>query len=304
MGFNDRKPRNWQKPACSEVLLAAVAMFQALPPSVGLAQDRVADSSDRWFAQAPVEPLEGTLVTDRPDFTESTDAIATGHAQLEIGYTFTLDRDGETRARTHTAPEFLLRLGVLHKLELRLGWEGYGWSETSGIEQTRAGRSVRRNRWDQGASDLSVGVKYKFAEQEGTSPHMGVIAGLTVPSGSDGSSGGDVEPEVVFLWAFDVDDRWSIAGNAGIAIPRGEGNRFTQGKASLSLACSVSDRVGLYTEYFGLYPSSEHEDAAHSVNGGVTYLVSDNFQLDARVGAGLNEEADDFFAGVGFAYRW
>ncbi|MCH7701358.1 MAG: transporter [Planctomycetes bacterium] len=243
-------------------------------------------------------------MTDRPDFTESTDAIPTGHAQLEMGYTFTLDRESKTRARSHTAPEFLLRLGVASNLELRLGWEGYHWSETLAPGHTRAGRPVRREEWNQGASDVSIGIKYKFAEQDGTRPHMGIIAALTAPSGSANISGGDVEPEVVFLWAYDVDDRLSIAGNAGFVIPSDDGDRFAQGKASLSFAYAVTDRLGAYLEYFGLYPSALHSDAAHSVNGGVTYLISDNFQLDARVGAGLNEEADDFFTGIGFAVRW
>ena len=252
----------------------------------------------------PTEPLEGPMETGRPDFTESTDAIPTGHAQLEMGYTFTLDRDGKTRARNHTAPEFLLRLGVASNVELQLGWEGYNWSETRAPAQTRAGRPVRRQEWDQGASDFSIGLKYKFAEQEGTRPHMGIIAVLTAPSGSANISGGDVEPEVIFLWAYHVDDRLSIAGNAGVAIPSDSGDRFAQGKASIEFGYSVTDRLGAYAEYFGLYPNAEHSDAAHSINGGVTYLISDNFQLDARVGAGLNEEADDFFTGIGFAVRW
>ena len=130
------------------------------------------------------------------------------------------------------------------------------------------------------------------------------IVGMTAPSGSSNASSGDVEPEIVFLWAYDIDDRLSIAGNAGIAAPVEDGDRFTQGKASFSIAYAFTDRVGGYAEYFGIYRNTQHTDAAHSVNGGLTYLINDNFQLDARVGAGLNEEADDFFAGVGFASRW
>ena len=273
-------------------------------PSLADAQNQEASPLASWFALTAIEPLEGPLVTDRPDFTESTDAIPTGHAQLEVGYTFTLDRESEKRARSHTAPEFLLRLGVANNVELRLGWQGYHWSETLAPAQTRAGRPVRVEDWDQGAADVSIGVKYKFAEQEGPRPHMGIIAALTVPSGSANTSSGDVEPEVVFLWAYDVDDRLSIAGNAGVGVLSDNGNRFAQGKASISLAYAVTDRVGAYAEYFGLYPNAEHSDAAHSINGGVTYLINDNLQLDARVGAGLNEEADDFFTGIGFAVRW
>ena len=73
---------------------------------------------------------------------------------------------------------------------------------------------------------------------------------------------------------------------------------------SLSAALSLSEKLGFYIEYYGFYPNAEHSDAAHTINGGLTYLINNNFQLDWRIGAGLNEEADDFFTGVGFAWRY
>ena len=38
-------------------------------------------------------------------------------------------------------------------------------------------------------------------------------------------------------------------------------------------------------------------------DGGFTFLVNNNFQLDVRAGVGLNEAADDYFVGTGFAVR-
>ena len=40
-----------------------------------------------------------------------------------------------------------------------------------------------------------------------------------------------------------------------------------------------------------------------AILGGLTFLIHCDFQVDWRVGFGLNEEADDFFTGVGFAWR-
>ena len=70
------------------------------------------------------------LVTDRPDFTESTDAVPYGLFQLEVGYTFTHDRESGVRNQTHTSPELLLRAGLAQDFELRIGWAGYVWSRT------------------------------------------------------------------------------------------------------------------------------------------------------------------------------
>jgi hypothetical protein len=131
-----------------------------------------------------------------------------------------------------------------------------------------------------------------------------MIGQFSVPSGSRGFSSGDVDPEVKFLWAYDLTDRLALSGNVNLAVVSEESDRFLQTAASLSAAYSISDRWGAYLEYFGFYPNSEHSDCAHTLNGGITFLVTNNFQLDLRTGFGLNEEADDFFTGIGFAWRF
>ncbi len=248
--------------------------------------------------------LDDSIVTDRPDFTESTDAVPRGHLQLEAGYTYTYDREGDRRTRDHGAPELLVRIGLVDRLELRLGWSGYAWTEERYETEDDDGDRVIVEDWSQGANDISVGFKYKFVEQKGWVPNFGVIVELTAQSGSVGFGSGDTDPAVKLLWAYDLSERMALAGNINFLWPTEGDGRFFQSAASLSLAVALSERWGTYVEYFGFYPNSEDADCAHSVNGGLTYLVSDNFQIDGRVGAGLNEEADDFFAGVGFAWRW
>lgn len=246
----------------------------------------------------------GPLVTDRPDVTESTDAVPRGRVQLEMGYTFTYDREGRARTRSHTAPEGLLRIGLFEDFELRLGWDGYTFTHLLEPVKGRTGRTVLVEDWSQGAEDASLGFKYKLAEQDGWRPHLGVIASASVPSGSAGVTSGDVDPALVFAWAYDVTERLSIAGNVGVGAPTEGSSRFVQTGASVTAAFALTERTGAYAEYFGSYPNTHHTDCAHSLNGGLTYLVSDDFQIDVRAGFGLNEEADDFFTGVGFAWRW
>jgi hypothetical protein len=250
------------------------------------------------------EPLTEPLVTDRPDFTESTDAVPSGYVQLEMGYTFTYDREGEDRVRSHTMPEMLWRIGLFEDFELRIGWEGYTFEESQTLTETDRGRPVLRETWSQGANDLSLGFKYEYCEQDGLVPHFGVIGEITVPSGSAGFSSGDVDPEVKLLWAYDLTEWLSVAGNVNFAVPTEDGHRFFQTAASVSAAASITDALGTYVEYFGFYPASQHTDCAHYLNGGFTYLITNNFQVDVRAGVGLNEEAEDFFTGIGFAWRF
>ncbi len=248
-------------------------------------------------------PLDEPLVGDRPDFTESPYAVPRGRFQLESGYTFTFDREDGERAKAHTFPEFLLRVGLAEGLELRLGWEGWTFSETLSRERNDVGRTVSRNPHRRDGADMIVGFKYELLEEDGWIPDFGVIGELSLPTGGVQATSGDVDPAVKWLWAYSLTDQLSVAGNVNLAAPTGENGRFFQAGASLSFAYALTDRLGTYAEYFGLYPNDRDSDAAHALNGGFTYLITPNLQFDVRAGFGLNEEADDFFVGTGFVIR-
>lgn len=285
-------------------VVTAVAVFGPTSVLADRSQEAQGDEPKPTIT-ADVDPIDQPLITDRPDFTESTDAVPAGHLQIEAGYTFTYDREGPDRARDHAAPELLLRIGVVENFEIRIGWDGYSWSDNRAEEKRGGGRRVNVDDWTQGASDMSLGFKYKFFEQDGWVPHFGVIGEISIPSGSGDVSSSDVDPAIILLWAYDVTDSFSVAGNVGFAYPNGvDTGRFFQTSASLAGAVALTDRLGTYLEYYGFYPNAENEDAAHYVNGGFTYLINNNVQIDWRIGAGLNNEAADFFTGVGVAVRF
>ncbi|GIK23735.1 MAG: hypothetical protein BroJett005_31490 [Ignavibacteriota bacterium] len=266
-------------------------------------EDRERDAGVRNDQTATPE-VPGPLVTDRPDFTESTKTVAPRWFQLEGGYTFTYDREGGERRHEHAAPELLLRAGLAERVELRLGWAGYAWTELHEDVARGGGRARGREDWSQGAADVSFGLKVKLVDQAGLRPDFGVIVQATAPSGSPGYSSGDVDPEVKLLWAYELTERFSLAGNVNLGVPTEEAHRFVQSSASVSLGMSVAERIGAYAEYFGFYPNAHGSDCAHYLNGGLTFLITEDLQLDVRAGLGLNEEADDFFTGVGFAWRF
>ncbi len=257
----------------------------------------------RWFGLYKA-PIDDNLVTDRPDFTESTEAIPVGRFQLEMGYTFTYDREDDVRTRDHTAPELLLRMGVVDNFELRFAWAGYSYTETRDTARNSAGRRVSDEVWDQGANDFELGFKLKIAEQDGLRPNLAILGAMSFPTGSNNISPGDVEPLLGLLWAYDLSDDVGLAGQFLVGTPVEDGRRYVQSAASLSLGVSLTERLGTYVEYFGIYHNTRESDCAHTVNSGFTYLINNNLQFDIRAGVGLNEEADDFFAGAGLSWRF
>jgi hypothetical protein len=286
----------------------AISLLVALWTSAAVAQETTSQPAEREpttnVLGLEAEPLTGPLITDRPDFTESTTAVPFGHVQLETGYTFTYDDEGGRRVSDQTFPEALLRVGLVKDWELRVGWTGWSLTEELFVEENDAGRMVRRKEHDDGGTDMTIGFKRFLLPQEGLRPELGVIGELSLPTGTGTKSSGDVDPQVKILWSYDLPADSYIAGNINLAVPTSEDGRFFQTAASVSLGHALTDWMGVYVEYFGFYPNDRWTDCAHTVNGGFTFLITDNLQFDVRTGAGLNEEADDFFAGAGLSMRF
>ncbi len=255
------------------------------------------------LSQSRIAPSTEPIVTDRPDFTEATATVPWGHVQLEGGYTFTYDDERGHRVSEQTVPEFLLRVGLSDSLELRTGWTGMSLTEDLFVERNDAGRRVHREVHDDGGADLTTGVKLLLQKQNGLRPELSVIGELSLPTGTDSKSSRDVDPQVKGLWSYELTERLGVAGNINLGLPTEE-SRFVQTSASISLGARLTDRLTTYVEYFGFYPNHPGSDCAHYVDGGVALQINSNLQLDFRIGAGLNEEADDVFTGVGFAIRW
>ena len=59
------------------------------------------------------------------------------------------------------------------------------------------------------------------------------------------------------------------------------------------------------TEWFAFFPAGSATDLPQQYfDGGFVYRVNNNLQFDIRAGVGLNDAADDFFAGSGSVIRF
>ncbi|MCC7291825.1 MAG: transporter [Phycisphaerales bacterium] len=256
-----------------------------------------------WIFNRPTQV--GPMSSDRPGFSDSYSLVPRGYSHLEFGYTFTYDHERSTRLANHTIGEFSLRTGLLENFELRVKWTGMSLT-ASHFEDVSpwAGRHITREDHDDGATDMSVGFKSPLLKQQGLMPNLSIIPAISIPVGSDSKSTGDVDPEVRLAWNYALTDKWTVYG-VGLAtwISDGDG-RFFQSGASLATYYQFTSNLGGFVEYYGLYPSTRGSDCQHNINFGPVILIEDNFQIDVRAGFGLNEEAPDFFTGIGFCWRF
>ena len=259
-------------------------------------------------------PTDGPLVSVRPSFTDSTVTVGRGVAQLEFGYLYTGDDpgDGTGPVRRHNFGDGLFRLGVVADwLEVRAG--GAALTE-SAAPAAGASRTTAR-----GGGDLSLAAQIALTPPAGPLPKTAVIVGTSVPTGSGAFSAGRALPAAVLVYQWGLTDRLSLGGNTRVARrvagpgpaavaafggAAGPPTDYTELAQSAILSASLTDRVGLFGEYFTLLPTSGPAADEHYLDGGVTVLLTDDLQYDARVGAGLNGAADDFFAGTGLSIRF
>lgn len=243
--------------------------------------------------------LDEPLVTDRPDFTEASVTVGMGVVQVEGGYTFTYDDNEQGKTEEHSYPETLFRIGMLAEwFELRLGWN-YGDSAET-VFGPGDGDDLS------GAEDLYIGAKFALTPQSGCLPETALILQGTVPTGAEVFTAGEVLPGVSYLYGWDVNDFLSCGGSsqANRALDDNGDDFYVEFAQSFTIGQGWTDEIGTYTEWFMFAPAgAETNHNQQYFNAGVTYLISNNVQWDLRAGVGLNEAADDFFAGSGISIR-
>lgn len=242
--------------------------------------------------------LPDPLVTDRPDFTESTATIPRGHFQIEGGYTFA--RQGDEEASS--LGELLLRIGAGERTEARFGIGSYGQVDTglpgstslSGYEDPFVGVKVRLNASDPNL--LPPGI-----------PQMALLLSTSIPVGSDELTTDEWQPEGKLALSWDLTDFLSLSSNLIYGYPSDPAEsdeRFHQFGATLSTSFPLTDRLGAYVEAFGFNKESLNGSSTTYLNGGLTFGVSNDIQLDVRVGAGLDDPSPNWFAGIGGGVRF
>jgi hypothetical protein len=251
---------------------------------------------------------EDTIETDRPDFTEASSIVPLGMLQLESGYTFIYDDDDrdDVLTRAHSGPEILLRYGATEYFELRFIWN-YIWERS--VEGGLASSS-------DGAEDLTLGTKIFLLAQEEWVPETAIVFHVVAPTGGRGFSNENTEFELNLLYGWDLPYDFGLGASTGYSTATEIGqlmvgpgmidveDRHNVFHQSVTLGAPWTDRLRSYLEYFGLYYDRlAGGRPEHYIDGGFTYLLNNDTQLDIRAGHGLNPSADDFFAGIGFSVR-
>lgn len=224
------------------------------------------------------------ISTDRPSFSDGPLIVPRGRVNLETGYT-SYEAAG---VRTQTIPEFLLRIPVDARTEIRLVNLTYGSVSGAGT----------------GLLDPQIGVKVKFLDGvAGRRPDLALVAVTTLPSGTRPFRVNDTQPTAKLAWYYQATGVDGFGGNLNVSF-LGLERSFTQYAASLYWSRTLNPKAATFLKVYRLMPLADGGPDADFVDAGVTYLLNPATQIDFRVGTAFNRSRDGAFFGAGVSFRF
>jgi hypothetical protein len=233
---------------------------------------------------AAQNPAAQELVTDRPDRTESAETVPEGLWQLEVGATFEWGEEDVL-----TLPGTLLRWGISPRFELRLGWDG--WMSMAGSE-------------GDGAGDGEIGGKVVILRGDDSKPQLALLFASSLPWGSSAHTTGQYDPSFRFALDQDLGERVGFGANMGLEWESDSGDSTNSWWVYTAvLGGDLSPSTGAFVELYGREPASAVGSGEVSIDGGFTWRIRPELQLDIAAGLGLTSSAADGFVGVGLSLR-
>jgi len=232
------------------------------------------------------------IITDRPDQTESAALVPKRFLQVETGAFYETLELNNIKTKTTVFNTTLLRYGLLDNLELRVGFSN------SEVKQEFRGNNL--NDITSGFSPLAIGVKIGVTEEKGLLPEIAFLSHINFPFlASQDFKTKSTGIDFRFSFAHTLSEKSSLGYNMGMAW---DGEITTANYVyTIAYGYSISNNVGAFIEIYGDLPEDSHFN--HFWDTGLTYLISDNIQLDVSGGTGLSKNIQDLYLSAGISFR-
>lgn len=225
------------------------------------------------------EPIQA----DRPDQTETPAIVPKGMFQVEAGFSY---QKNNSISNTLNLPSSLWKYGVNENFELRLITEFV--SEKTNDEKSS------------GFTPILIGCKIKICEENGIFPKTSFIGHIALPNAASSKYKTlFYAPEFRFTMQHSITEKLSLSYNLGA-----EWDGFSTEPTfiyTLTSGYSITKKTGFYIELFGFAP--QNNNANHNIDGGLTYLITNDFMVDLSSGFGITENAPEHYFALGFSFR-
>lgn len=268
---------------------------------IGIAQDT--NYKDHAPVDEHIDVQDMPIATDRPNQTESSFLVPKGHFQIETGAWVEKDDDDAYSYTGNTFNTTLWKYGLTQHMELRLITEYVGFK--------RKEKATDNESSIDGFNAVTVGAKFFVCEEHGIVPKVALLTHLQVPYiGKEDFRPDHIAPSFRFLLQHTLSDRLALGYNLGAEWDGATAN--TTLIYTLSLAGSLVGNLSMFVEIYGFVTEQDDADGKfngdfmsdHRFDGGFTYLLTNDLQLDVSAGVGISDIAPDYFLSGGISWRF
>ena len=214
--------------------------------------------------------INGQIITDRPDQTESSSTVSKGGLQIESGFLIGYEEQDQLSIRQVLLPTNLFRYGITNSIEIRI----LNQFEMLKIDEKQL----------DGISDLELGTKIQLIKGGHKNIEAAFLSHLIIPIGTENLTGNKIGTINKISISHEISETLEVGYNLGYNfIEEGNGD-FTY---SLALGIGINEKVRIYIEPYGEITNMEVFIA--NFDAGFTYLVNKNLQLDFSFGTGINQ---------------
>ena len=238
--------------------------------------------------------FSGASFGAHPLITDDTGTQGKGKFQVELNYEFDHEDTDGVEESVHQM-DTILSYGIIDTVDLVVGLPYQFITTKEGGDKTR----------EDGISDMSIEVKWRFFEMEGLS--LALKPGLSIPTGDDeeGLGAGKVGGSFHFIATQELDP-WTFHFNAGYGRNETETDDETDiWHFSLATELQVCSWVKAVANIGAERNTDKADDTpAAFILGGLIFPVTENLDLDLGIKGGLTEPESDYGLLAGLAFRF
>jgi hypothetical protein len=233
-----------------------------------------------------------SIVTDRPDQTESPLVVPLDYFQIETGFIYQFQEFSEQNIKIEnqnlTLASTLCRYGISSLFEFRFGGE-YLYGQSYLNEQKKI---------TQGFQNILLGAKMQIRKNQKYFSNVGIILQSILPFGNIALKPDRFLPQLIVCVNQNLADNYSLGVNIGLE------DNFEFDKYSFiytaSLALEISNKVASFFEIYG--DATNGFKPNFNIDCGLTYLHRENIQVDFSLGTAISDDVD-WFGGFGISIR-
>jgi hypothetical protein len=245
-----------------------------------------------------------SIITDRPDATESPNTVQPGYVLIEAGGYYTSYENAGVKTETYGYNTTLARIGLLENMELRLGVNYENNRVTLGMGEASVKTDFKS------FTPMLAGIKINLFEGQSLSGgpgktdfgflgHVYLPFSTSTPQGISPTDPKTTGADFRFSVGHELSDRAGIAYNLGGQwAGDGSGMAFVY---TLVYGYSINKHIGTYIEVYGDAP--ELASANHYWDAGLTYLAGGNLQYDITIGRSITD-GQDLLLSAGLSYKF